>query len=127
MELYCCGCEAKVEARLIDGSEAYPHRPDLKPLPFWKCDACGNFVGCHHKTSNRTNPLGHIPTPELKQARKHIHAILDPLWKSGGMKRKTIYAILTEKLGWAYHTAMIRDIEEARQVYRLVRDIKSPS
>ena len=83
MNIRCCGCQKKVEARLTDGSEIYPHRKDLYSLPFWKCDVCGNFVGCHHKTKNRTRPLGCIPTPEIKNARKHIHAILDPLWQSG--------------------------------------------
>lgn len=122
-ELYCCGCEAKVNPRLTDGREVYPYRMDLYELPFWKCDACGNFVGCHHKTKNRTAPLGCIPTPEMKRARQHIHAILDPIWRSGRMPRKAIYAKLTEALGWEYHTARLRTIDEARTVYRLVREI----
>lgn len=122
--IYCTGCEADVQARLTDGGEIYPHRPDLKSLPFWKCDTCGNSVGCHHKTKNRTNPLGHISTPELKKARIEIHKILDPIWQSGRMKRKELYAILTERLGWRYHTAKIRNIEEARQVYKEVRRLR---
>jgi len=117
----CCECGDKVQARLTDGTEIYPHRPDLKELPFWKCDQCGNFVGCHHKTKNRTRPLGCIPTPEIKNARKEIHKILDPIWQSGKMSRKDIYAKLTKELGWKYHTANIRSIEEARQVYRIVK------
>ena len=45
-EILCCGCGGeKVQARLTHGSEIYPHRKDLYSLPFWKCDACGNFVG----------------------------------------------------------------------------------
>lgn len=69
MDLYCCGCKTKVSARLTDGAEVYPHRPDLHDLPFWRCDACGNFVGCHHRTKKRTGPLGCIPTPEVRWAR----------------------------------------------------------
>ena len=122
MEIYCCGCEMKVEARLTGGEEIYPHREDLYSLPFWKCDGCGNYVGCHHKTKNRTNPLGCIPTPEIKKARQHIHKILDPIWQNGKMSRKEIYAELSERLGWKYHTAKIRSVEEARKVYRLVRE-----
>lgn len=124
MELYCCACERKVNPRLTDGSEIYPHRKDLYQLPFWKCDECGNFVGCHHKTENRTRPLGCIPTPEIKKARSHIHKILDPLWKSGRFKRSDLYGILSEKLGWKYHTAKIRSIEEARDIYRIILDIR---
>jgi hypothetical protein len=54
MKLYCTGCEHEVEARLTNGEERYPHRPDLYELPFWKCDACSGYVGCHHKTDNPT-------------------------------------------------------------------------
>lgn len=122
-EIYCCGCGDKVEARLTDGEEIYPHRDNLKYLPFWKCDTCGNYVGCHWKTNNPTYPLGVIPTPELRKARKHIHALLDPLWKSGKAKRAIIYSKLTAALGWKYHTANIRSIEEARKVYKLIKEI----
>lgn len=121
--LYCCACAAEVDARLTDGIEIYPHRPDLAELPFWRCDACGNFVGCHHKTKARTTPLGCIPTPELKRARKHIHALIDPVWKSGRIGRREIYAAISAAVGWEYHTAKIRTIDEARAVYRAARAI----
>ncbi len=121
--IYCCGCNEKIEARLTNGKEIYPHRKDLYDLPFWKCDACGNFVGCHHKTKNRTNPLGCIPTPEIKKARQHIHRILDPIWKSGRISRNEIYSKLSEKLGWKYHTANIRSVEEAREIYKMVKEL----
>lgn len=121
MKIYCCGCNADIEARLTDGAEIYKHRPDLKSLPFWKCDKCGNFVGCHHKTKHRTKPLGCIPTAEIKEARKHIHALLDPIWQSGKMSRKEIYGKLTAKLGKQYHTAEIRSIDEAREVYKTLQ------
>ena len=88
MKITCCGCGGKkVDARLTDGIEIYPHREDLYDLPFWKCDDCGNFVGCHHKTSNRTKPLGCIATKEVKAKRIGIHQIIDPLWQSGKHKR----------------------------------------
>ena len=122
--IWCCGCQAKVQARLTGGSEVYTHRPDLANLPFWKCDGCGNFVGCHHKTANRTQPLGCIPTKEIKAARQHIHRILDPIWQSGRMARGKVYAIIAERLGRAnYHTANIRDLAEARKVYGIVKEL----
>ena len=120
--LYCCGCKEYVSPRLTDGAEIYPHRPDLARLPFWKCDVCGNYVGCHHKSKNRTQPLGCIPTPELKNARRHIHRLLDPAWKSGKISRNKLYGVLSDKLGYGYHTANIRSIKEARRIYRLARD-----
>lgn len=124
-EIFCCGCSSKVRARLTDGREIYPRRPDLADLPFWRCDECGNHVGCHHKTKNRTFPLGVIATPELKGARQHLHALIDPLWQSGRFTRKAIYAAISERVGWPYHTAKIRTVEEARQVYRVVQEIQS--
>lgn len=121
--IYCSGCQGNVEARLTSGKEIYPHRPDLSKLPFWRCDACGNYVGCHHKTSTPTKPLGVIPTPELRTARSHIHAILDPIWKSGRMKRGKVYRLLSDRLGYEFHTAEIRSIEQARTIYRTVLEI----
>lgn len=123
-EVYCCGCEGYISARLTDGAEIYPHREDLYNLPFWKCDTCKGFVGCHHKTKNRTAPLGCIPTKRIKNARKKIHAILDPLWQNNLIQRKKIYAMLTEHLGWKYHTAKIRTEDEARQVYNFILELR---
>ena len=118
MKLYCCGCGQDVDARLTDGSEIYPHRTSLGELPFWRCDACGGFVGCHYKTKDRTRPLGCIPTAEIREARKYIHILLDSLWIDGNMNRKSVYAHLTKVLGREYHTADLRDLDEARRIYR---------
>lgn len=124
-KIYCCGCGCAVDARLTYGSEIYPHRKDLVALPFWKCDVCGNSVGCHHKTKNPTEPLGVIATPEIKRARQHIHQILDPIWKSGRMKRGAIYAEIASRLGVKeYHTSNIKTLEYARKVYRAILDIE---
>lgn len=123
-QIYCCGCGKYVRPRLTNGGEIYPHRSDLQELPFWKCDVCDNAVGCHHKTRDRTRPLGCIPTLEIKRARQRVHRVLDPLWQSGRMRRKEIYAELSERLGWQYHTAEIRSVDEAYRVYRLLTDMR---
>lgn len=125
MKIYCTGCQKDVQARLTDGKEIYGHRPDLHDLPFWKCDTCKNFVGCHHKSTERTKPLGCIPTKEIKKARQEIHKILDPLWKKKLIKRGKLYRKIGVALGIQdYHTAEIRSVEEARQVYRVILDIR---
>lgn len=126
--LWCCGCEREVSAVLTDGREIYPHRKDLAGYPYWKCEACRNFVGCHHKTSNRTKPLGCIPTPEIKGARQHIHRILDPLWKSKRMRRGQVYSKIATALGIEqYHTAEIRSVDDARKVYRVLKELSEQS
>jgi len=125
VKIFCCGCNKEIEARLTNGKEVYAHRKDLYDLPFWICDTCRNFVGCHHKTTNRTNPLGIIATKEIKSARIHIHALIDPVWKSKKMKRGVLYANISEKLGYSYHTSNIKSIEEARRIYRIAREIRA--
>ena len=128
-EIWCCECKNIVPAILVSGKKIYPHRPDLAELPFWECDTCKNYVGCHHKTLNRTKPLGNIPTKEIKNARKHIHAVIDPLWKNHEepyRARGWIYRFIAEKIGIEhYHTAEIKTIEEARKVYSVASKIKT--
>ena len=122
-KLYCCGCEKQVFAYLTDGGEIYPHLADLRTKPFWKCETCGNYVGCHHRTDTPTKPLGCIPTPELRRKRKDIHSVLDPLWQQGALTRSQVYNRLSEQLGYRYHTARIRSLQEANKVYREVQNL----
>lgn len=125
MKLWCCQCELDVSARLTDGREIYPHRSNLAGLPFWKCDACGNYVGTHHKTADPTRPLGCIPSSALRAERIAIHALIDPAWRSGRVRRRDLYARLGRVLGREYHTAGLRTIAEARAVYAAARDYLS--
>lgn len=125
--LFCCECNCVVQPELVDGKEIYPHRPDLADLPFWRCVGCGEYVGCHHKTEDRTKPLGNIPNAKMRKARQEIHKILDPLWKSGKFKRTQIYQKISDAIGWQYHTANLRSIDEARKVYLLVKEIAKES
>ncbi len=119
------GCEKEVSARLTDGSERYPHRKDLATIPFWHCDACGAWVGCHHKTNTPIRPLGILATPEMFEARKAIHNLIDPIWKSGEYERRDIYAYITKKIGWNYHTGELRTMDEARQVWKIAADLNN--
>lgn len=121
-KIYCCGCEKDVSPRFTTGEEIYAHRPDLFTLHFWKCNECKNYVGCHKHTNK---PLGCIPTYELRTARKHIHLILDPLWKSKRFKRKVIYSMISRQIGIKYHTANTRTVEECRNIYRIIKKISN--
>ena len=123
-KLYCCNCQTDVKARLTDGSEIYPHREDLAHLPFWKHDACGGYVGCHHKTAQRTRPLGNIPSHAMKGYRQRIHAIIDPIWKQGRMPRREIYAQLSSIIGREYHTAELRTEKEAKAIIEAIKIIR---
>jgi hypothetical protein len=123
MKIYCCECKKDVDARLTDGREIYPNRKDLFILPFWKCDVCGNYVGCHHKTENRTKPLGVIPNKLIREYRKMIHNVIDPLWKNKTMNRKKIYNEISNQLGYEYHTAELKTTEECKKVIEIVNGI----
>lgn len=124
MKIYCTGCKKDVEARLTNGEERYPHRKDLYSLPFWKCDTCGNYVGCHHRSDNPTRPLGCIATPEILEERKKLHYILDPLWRKGVIERSTLYRMISREIGHRYHTGEIRSVEEALKIKEIAFRIK---
>jgi hypothetical protein len=117
--LYCCGCAAMVPVRLTTGAEIYPRRSDLFAKQFWIC-ACGAYVGCHKGTEK---PLGNLPTEELRRARNHIHALLDPLWRSRRIARGDLYARISARIDKPYHTGEVLDIEEARRIYRIGLEI----
>jgi hypothetical protein len=121
MKIHCCQCQRKVKARLTNGAEIYPRSPMLAKIPFWACPECGNYVGCHHK--NGLAPLGCIATPELRSARQHIHKLIDPVWKSGHMTRRALYKAISDAMGRDFHTAKIRTVEEAREVYRVAKRV----
>lgn len=123
-KIYCVGCESEVNARLTNGKEIYSHRADLSSLPFWKCDVCGGYVGCHHKTSKPNKPLGVIPTPLIRRLRNQIHDVLDPLWQSGAFSRKKVYSILKDSLGREYHTADLRSADECEKILAKLYELK---
>jgi hypothetical protein len=104
-------------AELVTGKEVYPHRPDLRDNPIYRCAPCDAHVGCHPGT---TNPLGRLANANLRKLKMAAHAVFDPLWKSGGMKRKEAYKWLASRLeirpsechiGWFDHDQCKRVVE----------------
>lgn len=120
-EIYCCECKQVVNARFTDWKEVYPHLRELPYHNFYICDKCKNFVGVHKGTNI---PLGTIPTKEIKEYRKKIHSIIDPIFlksKNKHFTRKNIYKFLSEKLNKQYHTAELSSIEDCKRVLSLLR------
>lgn len=70
---YCAG-----PARLLTGSDIYPHRPDLAHVKVWRCDPCNAQVGCHDGTKK---PKGTFAKPALMRMRQLVHRQFDPLWQ----------------------------------------------
>lgn len=118
-EIYCCGCGKKMDAYLVSGLFIYnTHKYSDKW--FYQCAHCKNYVGCHPGTKKQ---LGCIPTPVIRNARKIIHSILDPIFKSGKIKRRKLYKLISDKIGFNYHTANLRTIEECRKAYKIIIEI----
>ena len=124
--IHCCGCEKQVFAEKKSGEEIYKHREDLKDLILWQCPFCELYVGSHKETSE---PLGIIPTKEMKDLRIEIHNILDPLWKDGKITRGKIYRRMSDFLKKEYHTASLSTIEEHKlaltNIIKLRNDIEA--
>ena len=115
-DIECIQCNKTIECNLVTGDVIYPHRPDLSHKNFYQCPQCKGYVGTHPDL----RPLGCIVPKEIKNARQHIHRILDPIWRNKHMKRGQVYAYIKNRLGYHYHTAEIKDLETAREVYRIV-------
>ena len=91
--------KCRTPTRLTRGAEVYPHRLDLREKPFWLCDGCGAFCGCH---PNTTRPLGSPADAETRNLRQRVHALLDPKWRLArfrGEARSRAYAELGTALG----------------------------
>jgi hypothetical protein len=135
--------KCSVAARLTDGREIYPGRPDLFAKAIWKCDGCAGYVGCH---PGSTRALGTPADLDLRDARMAVHKRLDPLWQNAErcglyrpdspqavaiirrVARSRIYTFLALKLGIprnACHTSML-DLKQCREAWELLRDVTYP-
>lgn len=101
-----------------DSSVIYGHSYGLALI----CDGypeCDAYVGTHKKDGR---PLGTLANAELRKARNAAHAVLDPLWRDGHMRRNEAYAWLAKVLDidrTAAHIAMFSE-EQCRQVVEAV-------
>ena len=121
MQIFCCTCNTDIDCSLVTGMQVYPHRYDLRNMKFYRCPVCKNFVGTHKGTEI---PLGVIANEEIKNARMHIHSLLDPIWRSGKVSRRKCYKLISNKLGYEYHTANLKSIDECRNVYSIILRLK---
>lgn len=129
-QIFCCGCNQDIQARLTNGVEIYQKPADVSywhkneeytKLPFWICDTCKNYVGCHHKTKEPTKPLGCIPTKEIRDWRGYLHRLIDKHWETS-KERKEVYSKITKEIGCQYHSAEIRSVEEAKKIYSICKN-----
>lgn len=86
------------------------------------CKDCNAYVGCHQNTRK---PLGSMANEELRRWRKIVHGFIDPIWKSGKLKRKQVYDELSRKLGRQIHVGE-SNIEQCKEIIVLVKGADSP-
>ena len=108
-------------SEMVTGQIIYPHRNDLYGKKFYRCKPCGAYVGCHPGTDK---PLGRLANAELRRAKSAAHAIFDPLWKNGSIKRAAAYKWLAENIGIdrkECHIGMF-DVELCKRVVRICKE-----
>ena len=81
------------------------------------CADCDAYVGCHQNTQI---PLGTMANKELRGLRIKAHNLIDPLWKSGKMKRGDVYKALVKMgikhISWANEIDNLAKNELARLI-----------
>lgn len=87
------------EATYAPNEEWYGKRYGKSYMAYF-CRPCDAYVGTHNNT---TQPLGTMANKELRNARMKAHAVIDPLWRSGKMKRGQLYAKLNRHFGKHVH------------------------
>jgi hypothetical protein len=121
----CLHCGRK--SRLAWGKEIYPRLKRLWVDPFWKCDNCNAYCGCHKGTNV---PLGFPANRDTRRARSLLHdKRLDPLWRGQPKEhrkpaRNAVYAHLSKAMNLApqnTHTGMFT-IEQCREAWRALKD-----
>lgn len=95
----CTYCQQPAE--FVSHEAIYGKRYGDKSWMVWLCRPCNAYVGVHQ--NNPARPLGTMANKELRAWRQKAHAAIDPLWESGLMKRKAVYARLSEMMGYEVH------------------------
>lgn len=95
--MICPYCGEK--ARWCENKEIYGKNYGKSYMCYY-CKPCNAYVGCHRNTRMA---LGTIANAELRGWRQKAHRIVDPLWKSGKMKRAEVYQMLSRHFGHEIH------------------------
>lgn len=105
----------KKEAPWVNNTEKYG-RSYGKSYMCYYCKDCDAYVGCHNNTRKA---LGTMANKELRNWRMAAHAAIDPLWREGKYKRRTVYLRLEEAFGKPIHVGE-SDIETCKDIIKTV-------
>lgn len=112
---YCDG-----SAELVKGDVIYPARDDLYNKNFYLCKPCNAYVGCH---ANTAIPLGRLANSELRRWKMAVHAVFDPIWRTGGKSRGGAYLWLRDKMGLTENECHIGkfNVEQCRKAIAICK------
>lgn len=102
------------EAPWVSNEQIYGKRYGASYMCYY-CKDCDAYVGCHNNTGK---PLGTMANKELRTWRMKAHAHIDPIWKSGRLKRGQVYARLRKHFGREIHIGE-SDIETCKEIIGL--------
>ena len=58
--------------------------------------------------------------PKIKRA---IHELIDPMWVFYGFDRSDIYRQISKAVGYEFHCANIKSVEDGKVLFNLIRDL----
>lgn len=115
-KMECPYCSKKAE--LKDSSVIYGKSYGL----IYICSdypSCDSYVGVHPGT---TIPLGRMANKELREYKKKVHVLFDPLWKGKKIRRNEAYKRLSDALNLSTkecHVGMF-DVETCKRAIEVL-------
>lgn len=126
-EVICQYCGKQAE--YVDSAEVYATSYGM----IYICKPCNAYVGVHKDTDK---PKGTLANKELRELRKTCHALFDPLWKSGKVKRKDAYLRMSQfidipeneaHIGMFDNEKCLKLITKMNQFYEAIKNRKKES
>ncbi len=105
------------EAKYGPNEEWYGRRFGKSYMCYY-CKDCDAYVGTHQNT---TKALGTMANKELRNMRMKCHALFDPLWKQGNMKRSMAYKMISDEMGKQVHIGE-SDLETCKRILEYLTD-----
>jgi len=106
------------EAEWVENKEVYGRNYGDSYM-IWLCRDCNAYVGCHQNTKT---PKGKIlARADLREARRNVHAVIDPIWQSKKYKRNTVYIRLKEAFGREVHVGGTETVEECDEIIKTAK------
>lgn len=106
----------KKSAVWCENKEVYGHNTG-KSWMIYLCKPCNAYVGCHQ---NSKKPMGTMANAEMRLWRGRAHNVIDPLWRSKGMRRNEVYDFLSAQFSKEIHIAQC-DIEMCKKIIAAVK------